>query len=476
MIAAAEEAANASTYRAAQSAAQAGAGVGQTECDTTCVASQAAAAAAEAGAAASAKVTSSACAEIEIRGVAALESWTNVTGRYLLQDFIRNRRPVYRRTSYFPPKALTESTQASDPGQDSSASTLNATYPPSAGSSAADMWLFSSEGNWVVAPEFALVMDTADSRRARLFAFSDAVYPHQVAASAWQELGLYDPSEGTEREEAALKWQESGGIQVVCSGFAECGQGLILPVYSTSHVAGGGGFNDSVECFTVDLAIVVFDEALARCRGLDEENGKRGGLATAYTEGQHDVVVSLSLRLAEPSGNAVWIGLRSLNEVWQWTEGNHSLVAGFSKWAGGEPDGRGGDLDPWLDSSVSEDAWWVIEGRAHDLGRNGSGSGAAGWQPVEVQCGSGPAPLSSASAIVDTGEAGVGPGLVFYGGTDAGARFSDALRVLRPMTAEEMAATPVASGLHSVCVCVCARARASINKHSRLWMRKDIVI
>ena len=90
VIAAAEEAANASTYRAAQSAAQAGAGVGQTECDTTCVASQAAAAAAEAGAAASAKVTSSACAEIEIRGVAALESWTNVTGRYLLQDFIRN--------------------------------------------------------------------------------------------------------------------------------------------------------------------------------------------------------------------------------------------------------------------------------------------------------------------------------------------------------------------------------------------------
>jgi hypothetical protein len=46
--------------------------------------------------------------------------------------------------------------------------------------------LFYMAGSWVVAPDLKFVMDTSDGNRARLFAFSDAAFPHQVAAAAWQ--------------------------------------------------------------------------------------------------------------------------------------------------------------------------------------------------------------------------------------------------------------------------------------------------
>ena len=43
-----------------------------------------------------AQVEAAACAVVEIRGRAAAVEWTNVTGRYALENFVSSGRPVYR--------------------------------------------------------------------------------------------------------------------------------------------------------------------------------------------------------------------------------------------------------------------------------------------------------------------------------------------------------------------------------------------
>jgi len=94
-------------------------------------------------------------------------------GRYALEHSLHNGRPVYRRISYFPPTA---------------GSNVNGSVPPPPGGGEGGLLLFLSDGNWVVAPERMLVMDTTDFRRARLMAFSDAAFPHQVGAAQWREV------------------------------------------------------------------------------------------------------------------------------------------------------------------------------------------------------------------------------------------------------------------------------------------------
>jgi hypothetical protein len=206
-----------------------------------------------------------------------------------------------------------------------------------------------------------------------------------------------------------------------------------------------------VECFRLNRALMEFDEAAAHC---DEVEGG-GVLTTVYSEGQHDAVLTLAQRLAPPAGNAVWIGLQlegppsGSNQgasSWAWTERDRKMREGnFSRWAPGEPDGRGW-IDPWLQGVVSQDLWWVGEGGGSGDSATGGGMGVDGWRAGEwekagVQCGSPPPGAMQSGGAVVEGE------LFVFGGVDSAARLSDIVTVLRPLTAAQLAAPPVVTGL-----------------------------
>ena len=384
------------------------------------------------------------CAVLEIRGRAALPEWTNVTGRYELQERIHNARPVYRRMMHYPPvpsAAAVVNLSAPSPGADEKAES--------------EMLLFSSAGGmWVVAPQLNLVLEASDPSRARIWSASAAAYPHLVSPGDWQELGLRDFQDN-------LAWRKTASFAVTCTVAAQCREGLILPLTGTregdggvegaSEEGGGGGLQGGkvlhggkVECFRLNEALLGFERAVAECEeGKWGEGGNGGVLTSVYSQSQHDVVLSLAQRLLPPSGSPVWMGLRRQVTGWVWSEGGRRMGAtNFSKWAPGEPDARG-FLDPWLAGSVSQDAWWVsMDGGAVRNGGNaGAGVSGAEWLHCAARCGQAPpGAMSAAAALVDES-------LFVFGGVDADARFSDSLTVLRRMSAEEMAACPVVSGL-----------------------------
>ena len=66
--------------------------------------------------------------------------------------------------------------------------TLSNPAPPYAQESRGetDLFVFASDGNWVVAPSLHFVMDASEARRARLLSFSTAASPHEVHAGDWQ--------------------------------------------------------------------------------------------------------------------------------------------------------------------------------------------------------------------------------------------------------------------------------------------------
>ena len=156
---------------------------------------------------------------MSIQGLAVLPAWTNITGRYALEPTIHQGFPVYRRITYLAPA---RSGSAAD-GGGAGNFTGGASPQPSDGATASEgLLLFYSEGNWVVAPGLRLVMDTSESERARLVAFSSAAYPHQVARADWQEVGLSD-------FDGSVAWRQSAGFAISCAVGALCERGLILP-------------------------------------------------------------------------------------------------------------------------------------------------------------------------------------------------------------------------------------------------------
>jgi hypothetical protein len=396
---------------------------------------------AAAAAAAAAVEAAAVCAVLEIRGRAALPEWTNVTGRYELQERIHNARPVYRRVMYYPPvpsAAAAVNLSAPSPGADENAES--------------EMLLFSSSGGmWVVAPQLKLVLEASDPSRARIWSASAAAYPHLIRSGDWRELGLRD-------FQGNLAWRETASLAVTCTVAAQCHEGFILPLSGTregdggeSGGGGGGGLQGGkvlhggkVECFRLNEALLSFERAVAECEdGKWGEGGEGGVLTSVHSQSQHDVVLSLAQRLLPPSGSPVWMGLRRQATGWVWSEGGRRMGAtNFSKWAPGEPDARG-FLSPWLAGSVSQDAWWVSMdgGAVRNSGNAGAGVSGAEWLHFAARCGQAPpGAMSAAAALVDES-------LFVFGGVDADARFSDSLTVLRRMSAEEMAACPVVSGL-----------------------------
>jgi len=254
--------------------------------------------------------------------------------------------------------------------------------------------------------------------------------------------------------ESTLNWTSSLNTSSPPTHSADTNTSVRTQEPNSGSMMGGGERDSLVECLVLQSAPAAFDEALARCEQIEEGEGgwkgEAGGvLAAVYTQGQHDVVVSLAQRLAPPTGDAVWIGLRLEDSAggegggrWVWVKG--AGLRKFSKWAPGEPDGRGW-IDPWLAVAVSQELWWVAEGEGHGAGE-GRGSvsgmwGGAEWELAGVRCGAAPAGgLSSGGAVVD-GE------LFVFGGMDSAARLSDTVTVLRPMSAMQLVARPVVTGL-----------------------------
>ena len=333
-----------------------------------------------------------------------------------------------------------------------------------------DLLLFYAQGNWVVAPGLNLVMDIADSARARLIAFSSATYPHKVAASDWQEVGLSDLDGG-------MTWRQSPGLSITCAVGALCENGLILPragaalqwidgASPTQFPSAGNGAPtgppasslSTVDCFVLQEALLSFEDAAAQCEMLEDlvqgQGVGDGILAPVHSQVQHDLVMALSQSLEPPAGHAVWIGLRMglLNEPdaevggegWMWVgDGTRLFMGNFSKWAAGEPDGRGW-IDPWLESAYSQDAWWVVEeaeASEEDDDALSRTVSTVRWEQAAMRCGTPhPGGMSAAAAVV-------GDTMLVFGGLDDAARLSNTLTMLKPMTASQIAADPEMTGL-----------------------------
>ena len=256
---------------------------------------------------------------------------------------------------------------------------------------------------------------------------------------------------------------------VSCVVGALCKSGLLLPRdgAGATWFDGVGGASSgaaaaysatppSVDCYTLQDALLDFDGAAARCALLEDlvrgEGVGPGVLAPVHSQAQHDLVLALAQSLAPPTGLAIWIGLRKSaasgsgdaqgGARWVWVGDNTTLGDGsFSRWAAGEPDGRGW-IDPWQESAFSQDMWWVTGNGASDgSGMPGAAAGTMRWEEATVRCGTPPpGGMSAAGAVVDGS-------LFVFGGLDAAARLSNHLTILQPMSASQVVARPVVTGL-----------------------------